>query len=321
LMNVTLYKNGSYTIQQLMNSTLLISTNATGILLGDAVSGNQTKFAELMNKTAASFGIPKSEFKFYNAVGISNSYLGSGKLKGVPDQAENLASSKALATIAYRLFTDYPEVIKIIQQPELNFYDSNKKTSFKSATTLNTFNSEISKMKMKFIAAKSGASKKAGSVMLGLTDKLGNNQQYLSIVMNDSNYDSPLPTWNLTAKIVQQAAKEGRNVVLKKGSSITGADKLTLQKTELYQVPLKTASKLVFWLQKGSKAVSADPFPYDKKLSEIKSGQVFYGRINNFKNFNYLYGVKGPEKIKLQATKSTKVTNDWIIRYWRWLIH
>ncbi|MHA5138768.1 hypothetical protein [Oenococcus oeni] len=94
-----------------------------------------------------------------------------------------------------------------------------------------------------------------------------------------------------------------------------------MQKTELYQVPLKTASKLVFWLQKGSKAVSADPFPYDKKLSEIKSGQVFYGRINNFKNFNYLYGVKGPEKIKLQATKSTKVTNDWIIRYWRWLIH
>lgn len=321
LMNVTLYKNGSYTIRQLMNSTLLISTNATGILLGDAVSGNQTKFAELMNKTAASFGIPKSEFKFYNAVGISNSYLGSGKLKGVSDQAENLASSKALATIAYRLFTDYPEVIKIIQQPELNFYDSNKKTSFKSATTLNTFNSEISKMKMKFIAAKSGASKKAGSVMLGLTDKLGNKQQYLSIVMNGSNYDNPLPTWNLTAKIVQQAAKEGRNVVLKKGSSITGADKLTLQKTELYQVPLKTASKLVFWLQKGSKAVSADPLPYDKKLSEIKSGQVFYGRINNFKNFNYLFGVKGPEKIKLQATKSTKVTNDWIIRYWRWLIH
>ncbi|MDN6968401.1 D-alanyl-D-alanine carboxypeptidase [Oenococcus sp. UCMA 17063] len=321
LMNVTLYKNDSYTVRQLMNSTLLVSTNATGVLLGDAVSGNQTKFAALMNKTAASFGISKSEFKFYNAVGISNSYLGSGKLKGVSDGAENLASSKALATIAYRLFTDYPEVIKIIQQPELNFYDSGKKTSFKSTATLNTFNSAISKTKIKFIAAKNGASKKAGSVMLGLTNKLNNNQQYLSIVMNGSSYEDPLPTWNLTAKIVQDAVAKGKNVVVKKGSSISGADKLTLQKTRLYQVPLKTASKLDFWLQKGSKHVSADPLPYNRKASEIKKGQLFFSEINNFKNFNYLYGVKQPGKIKFQAIKSTKVTNNLIARYWRWLIH
>lgn len=218
LMNVTLYPNDSYTVKQLLESTLLISSNATGVLLGDAISGNQTNFAKLMNKTAVSFGIPKSEFKFYNAVGISNSYLGSDRIKGISDKAENLASVKALSTIAYRLFTDYPGVMKIMQENQLNFQYPNSSQHFQSIGTLSKFNAEVADTKIKFIAAKSGASRSAGSVMLGLTDKLANGQQYLSVVMNGSDYETPLPTWQLVANMVKEVMNQGTNHVIKKKS-------------------------------------------------------------------------------------------------------
>ncbi|WP_301711038.1 D-alanyl-D-alanine carboxypeptidase family protein [Oenococcus sicerae] len=322
LMNVTLYPNDSYTVKQLLESTLLISSNATGVLLGDAISGNQTNFAKLMNKTAASFGIPKSEFKFYNAVGISNSYLGSGKIRDISDKAENLASVKALSTIAYRLFADYPEVMKIMQENQLNFQYPNSSQRFQSIGTLSKFNAEVADTKIKFIAAKSGASRSAGSVMLGLTDKLANGQQYLSVVMNGSDYETPLPTWQLVANMVKEVMNQGTNHVIKKGHAITGSKNLYLQKTQLNQIALKTASTFSFWTNgEGPQRISAQAIPYDRKSAAVKRGQIFTSKINNTKHFDYLYGLDQFHKIKLQATKSTKISHNLFIRYWRWLTH
>lgn len=322
LMNIPLQAGQAYTVKELLDATLLISSNATGILLGDAISGNQRNFADLMNRTTASFGIPSSQYHFYNAVGINNVYLsGQDKIPKALDNDENVASAKALTTIANRLFKKYPKVIKEMQSPELFFPFPASDYAFRGDSVLTRFNKQFPQDAKVFSIVKSGASEAAGSVLLALTNKMPNGRRYIVLTMHASDYTNLWPTWDLTAKTATQVSRQGSYLSIPKNTQISGAENLYLQKTSPSRIALQNASSINFWTSGKRKQVSANHIAYDRRSANIAKDSILVTRINNLRDFDYLYGQKPVGKLYLKTMRSAVWQLNPFVRYWRWLTH
>ena len=101
LTNVPLQEGHSYTIRQLYQAMLVGSANAATMLIGNAISGTQTKFIDKMRETAKSLGI--TDAKIYSANGLTAKYLGDERYPNTDENAENEFSVRDMAIISQKL--------------------------------------------------------------------------------------------------------------------------------------------------------------------------------------------------------------------------
>lgn len=123
-----------YTVKQLFEAMLVTSANAATMALAEHVAGSEAKFVDMMKDQAKALGI--TDAKLVNATGLSNQYYDSDhRYPGSNEDDENVMSAKSLGILAYRLVTDYPEVLKITEKPEADF----------DGTTIYTYNMMLPK--------------------------------------------------------------------------------------------------------------------------------------------------------------------------------
>lgn len=107
---VPLEADGEYTLYDLMNATLIPSSNSASLVLADLIAGDQEKFNNMADEKLASWGI--KDAKWSSASGLPVGALGPFQTDTYHEDDMNRLSAREVAIIAGRLLQDYPHVLK-----------------------------------------------------------------------------------------------------------------------------------------------------------------------------------------------------------------
>jgi serine-type D-Ala-D-Ala carboxypeptidase (penicillin-binding protein 5/6) len=110
LSNVPLRADQAYTVKELYEAMVIKSGNGAAIALSEAVAGSEGEFVKRMNAKAKELGL--EHYQFVNSSGLSNYDMLGMHPEGTGVNDENMVSAEDMATLAYHLIKDYPEVLK-----------------------------------------------------------------------------------------------------------------------------------------------------------------------------------------------------------------
>jgi serine-type D-Ala-D-Ala carboxypeptidase (penicillin-binding protein 5/6) len=110
LSNVPLRAEEAYTVKELYEAMVIKSGNGAAIALAEVVAGSEGEFVKRMNAKAKELGM--EHYQFVNSSGLSNYDMLGMHPEGTDANGENMVSAEDMATLAYHLIKDYPEVLK-----------------------------------------------------------------------------------------------------------------------------------------------------------------------------------------------------------------
>lgn len=214
--NVQLNEGESYTVKSLVESMMIVSADGSTEALALADAGSVKAFNEKMKEVAHEAGVTDAEI--YNMIGLPNSDLGNLKLKNVGDDQENKFSAKDIALISKYLVNNYPEVIDITKQKNVDFKISADQT----------YNME----NINYMLEGSYAASKNGTIdglKTGFTDEAGycfvgtgtfNGQRVITVILNASDYNKQFAETN---KIIESVMNNDKVVNTKDIKSVKQA--------------------------------------------------------------------------------------------------
>ena len=184
LTNVPLKEGHSYTIKQLYQAMLVGSANAATMLIGNAISGTQTKFIDKMRETAKSLEI--TDAKIYSANGLTAKYLGDEIYPNTDENAENEFSVRDMAIISKKLIKEYPEILETTKLTKIDFNDNGEITTVNNTNELLQDDSHL-----EVDGLKTGTSDAAGYCFASTTNKDGH--RIITVIAgakdNDARFD------------------------------------------------------------------------------------------------------------------------------------
>lgn len=127
LSNIGLTEGEEYTVKELYQAMGIFSGNAATVALAELIAGTEKNYINVMNEKAEKLGL--KDYKFVNASGLNNSDL-LGNYPAGSETDENEMSAKTVATLAYHLLNDYPEVLETSGMPRLKFRDGRTYDNF-----------------------------------------------------------------------------------------------------------------------------------------------------------------------------------------------
>ncbi len=119
LSNVPLRQDGKYSVKELYQAMAIYSANGATIALAEVIGGSETNFVKMMNDEAKKLGI--KDFKFVNSTGLNNKDYQGMQPQGTDPTDENEMSPRGLATLAFHLIHDNPDVLKTASTPSMMF--------------------------------------------------------------------------------------------------------------------------------------------------------------------------------------------------------
>lgn len=150
----------SYPVDTLLRLIMTASCNGSVIVLAEHIGGTEEAFVQRMNDTAAAWGI---DAHFADACGF--------------EDEGNAVSPRAMAQIARRIITDYPQILDYSALPETYFQG---KTFYSTNTLLRNGTCEG------IDGLKSGTTEGAGYCYVGTAIREG--RRIISVAMNSTGY-------------------------------------------------------------------------------------------------------------------------------------
>ncbi|MFZ2715135.1 MAG: D-alanyl-D-alanine carboxypeptidase PBP3 [Streptococcus suis] len=166
----------SYTVSDLLNASLITSSNSAIIALAEKIAGSEAAFVDKMKAKVAEWGI--TDATIVNTSGLDNSDLGENIYPGSKPDDSNQFSALDVAIIARRLILDYPQVLNITS---LNAYDFGGYTYYSTNQML----SEGTHARGGVNGLKTGTSNSAGSSFVATTTQA--NMRIITVVLNATN--------------------------------------------------------------------------------------------------------------------------------------
>ncbi|TCN17266.1 serine hydrolase [Mesobacillus foraminis] len=252
LSNVGLTQGEDYTVKELYSAMAIHSGNAATVALAELISGTEKNFVQLMNKKAEELGL--KDYKFVNASGLNNSsLLGNHPAGGAND--ENVMSARATARLAYRLITDYPEVLETASQARLEFRDGR---------TYDNFNFMLPGLVHEYEGVdglKTGSTDFAGYGFTA-TAKRG-DQRFISVVMKTDTRDT---RFTETEQVLNYAFSNfNKETILKKNYQAKGQKSVPVVKGKGDSVKIHTKDELALTIKNGEKDQYQPKLVLDKK--------------------------------------------------------
>ncbi|RRK09900.1 D-alanyl-D-alanine carboxypeptidase [Lactiplantibacillus garii] len=325
--NVPLLSTKTYSVRQLYNATEIYSANAAITALGDAVAGSPHKFVTMMKKTAKSWGI--TDATIVNACGLTNKEVGSTiGYSNVAGSTENMMSAQDIATVAKKLLTDYPEVLKTSSIAHAWF---EKGTS--SATKMDNRNYMLKGLVKHYSALpvdglKTGTSAKAGNAFTG-TVKFSNGNRIITVVLHaGSASDNGTEHFTQTAQIMSYVYHNYTTTTINKNGTIKGVKSADVQDGKALTTKLVSNSgNTKIYLPVGSDASAVTGKVSLKKTATtagkiqapVKNGKTV-GTANlslNKKAITVVNGTKS-DTLKVNVTPKSSIEKANIfVRMWR----
>ncbi|NQN11007.1 D-alanyl-D-alanine carboxypeptidase [Streptococcus suis] len=172
LSNVNLDER-SYSVRDLLNASLITSSNSAIISLAEKIAGSEAAFVDRMKAKVQEWGI--TDAKIVNVSGLDNTDLGENIYPGSSPEDVNMFSALDVAIIARRLILDYPQVLDITS---LNAYDFGGYTYYSTNQML----SDGTHARGGVDGLKTGTSNSAGSSFLATTQQAG--MRIITVVLN-----------------------------------------------------------------------------------------------------------------------------------------
>ncbi|WJQ85284.1 D-alanyl-D-alanine carboxypeptidase PBP3 [Streptococcus parasuis] len=163
----------SYSVSDLLNASLITSSNSAIIALAEKIAGSEAAFVDKMKAKVAKWGI--TDATIVNTSGLDNSDLGENIYPGSKPDDSNQFSALDVAIIARRLILDYPQVLNITS---LNAYDFGGYTYYSTNQML----SEGTHARGGVDGLKTGTSNSAGSSFVATTTQA--NMRIITVVLN-----------------------------------------------------------------------------------------------------------------------------------------
>lgn len=95
------------TVRDAILGLIVLSGGDASVVVAEALAGTEAKFTEMMQNKAREIGMPQSTF---------------GNASGLPND-NNLMTSRELATLAYHLISDYPDLYPMFATKRFEFND------------------------------------------------------------------------------------------------------------------------------------------------------------------------------------------------------
>lgn len=163
----------SYSVSDLLNASLITSSNSAIIALAEKIAGSEAAFVDKMKAKVAEWGI--TDATIVNTSGLDNSDLGENIYPGSKPDDSNQFSALDVAIIARHLILDYPQVLNITS---LNAYDFGGYTYYSTNQML----SEGTHARGGVDGLKTGTSDSAGSSFVATTTQA--NMRIITVVLN-----------------------------------------------------------------------------------------------------------------------------------------
>ena len=163
----------SYSVSDLLNASLITSSNSAIIALAEKIAGSEAAFVDKMKAKVAEWGI--TDATIVNTSGLDNSDLGENIYPGSKPDDSNQFSALDVAIIARHLILDYPQVLNITS---LNAYDFGGYTYYSTNQML----SEGTHARGGVDGLKTGTSNSAGSSFVATTTQA--NMRIITVVLN-----------------------------------------------------------------------------------------------------------------------------------------
>lgn len=307
LTNVPLKEGHSYTIKQLYQAMLVGSANAATMLIGNSISGTQTKFIDKMRKTAKNLGI--TDAKIYSANGLTAKYLGDEIYPNTDENAENEFSVRDMAIISQKLVERYPEVLETTKLTKIDFNDNGEITTVSNTNELLQDNSNLG-----IDGLKTGTSDAAGYCFASTTNKDGH--RIITILAgakdNDARFDQTknllnyiYNNYDYLAISTDRALRQ--NVKVKYGKQGS--------------VPATIGNNLSLWVPKNTKekALQIKLIPKSSTIeAPIKQGEVVGEyQISVAGNLGF---IDGSNNLKTKALSDNNVEGiNIFIKWWQML--
>ncbi|WP_201332129.1 serine hydrolase, partial [Lactobacillus nasalidis] len=246
--NVPLASGHAYTIKELYRATLIESANGAALTLAQAVGGSQVAFVKKMRKLLTSWGI--TDAKIYNACGLANGNLGSAAYPGVGKNTENEMSAADMAIVCQKLLKDFPEVLNTTSIAQATFSTGSSQTQMTNWNwMLKGLSSYYSDLPVDGL--KTGTTDKAGACFAGTVKK--NGHRIITVVLGAKHTSSQDPSrFVQTAKLMHYVYQKYTTVVLKKGSSISGANTVKVPEGKQTSSKVVLGKTVTIWVKQGS---------------------------------------------------------------------
>lgn len=307
LTNVPLKEGHSYTIKQLYQAMLVGSANAATMLIGNAISGTQTKFIDKMRETAKSLGI--TDAKIYSANGLTAKYLGDEIYPNTDENAENEFSVRDMAIISQKLIKEYPEILETTKLTKIDFNDNGEITTVNNTNELLQDDSHL-----EVDGLKTGTSDAAGYCFASTTNKDGH--RIITVIAgakdNDARFDQTknllnyiYNNYDYLAISTDRALRQNIKVKYGKQSS----------------VPATIGNNLSLWAPKNTKekALQIKLIPKSSTIeAPIKQGEVVGEyQISVAGNLGF---IDGSNNLKTKALSDNNVEGiNIFIKWWQML--
>lgn len=237
LSNVPLRADGSYSVKELYQATLIYSANAAAMMLGDIVAGSQDKFIDMMNAKLKSWGI--EDATIVNACGLNNSDLGSYIVSGTSKTDENKMSAQDMALVAQKLLTDFPDVLNTTSIAHKTF-----RAGTDDATKMDNWDWMLpglvyNQSDLKVDGLKTGTTDTAGDCFTGTATK--NGMRIITVVLNAGGTGAT-KRFQQTATLMRWTFNNWTNMtVVGKNASVAGHKTISVDKGKDTTVATKTA--------------------------------------------------------------------------------
>lgn len=179
---VSLRAGEVYPLRDLYEAMAVGSANNAAVAIGEYLAGSTTNFAELMNQKAQELGLKSSQF--VNATGLVYSY------------GQNQMTAKDVGHLAYRLVNDFPEIVELTSDPQVQLISTGEKVTNTNLMLLSQNESlRVSGMD----GLKTGFTDEAGYCFTGTAKREG--RRLISVVMGT---DTEVGRFTETKKLLEK---------------------------------------------------------------------------------------------------------------------
>ena len=200
----------NYTVEELLEVTLVSSANSAAIALAEKVAGSEKDFVDMMKAKLQEWGI--QDATLVNSTGLNNEILGDNIYPGSKKDDENKLSAYDVAIVARNLILKYPQVLEITKKPSSTFAGM-------TITSTNYMLEDMPAYRGGIDGLKTGTTDKAGESFVGTTVEKG--MRIITVVLNaNTQAGNPYSRFTATSNLLDYISSNfALQTIIKQGES------------------------------------------------------------------------------------------------------
>ena len=297
----------NYTVEQLLEATLVSSANSAAIALAEKIAGSEKDFVDMMRAKLLEWGI--QDATVVNTTGLNNETLGDNIYPGSKKDEENKLSAYDVAIVARNLIKKYPQVLEITKKPSSTF----------AGLEIHSTNSMLEGMaayRGGIDGLKTGTTDKAGASFVGTTVEKG--MRIITVVLNAEQQDTnPYARFTATSSLLDYISSTfALRTIVQKGDTYKDS-KVTVLDGKENNVAAVAKEDIAIVQRVGSSSSSTLQFtPKSKSETAPLDEGTVVGSLNYDDQDLVGQGYLTSEKTSFEMVSEKKVEKAFFLKVW-----